>query len=675
MLKRIWLSITSLVNQTSSGIFAHRSTAEIEDTTVQSQRVRLTLLCATVFILAAGVRFLHLEDRFTEIERGSSLLTSIVRPYRQDALQILEDRSFFVSKKREDDGATRLLLHPPGYALLLLSIYGAAEPHDSYRVLRSIQIAADALASVLVLLIAAEVLPLWVAALGAMLVALSPHLAFYSLYLSPESLAVLPILIAVYLITKSRRRPSIWLMTLTGVMIGLSCWLRSNGLFLTIFIAVAGYILFERGKRLRYPMTLIAATLVTISPITIRNWLISGRFVPLSLGAGITLMEGIGDYDKEGRFDMPATDAEVALREVEWFNRPDYERSLWEPDGIERERARLSRASKVVRSNPAWFLGVMVRRAGFMLRYNQANPGGWPFDTSQVAYVLGEPPFGHRVNETDSLQAVELLSNRQLFGDAIKSPGAQILLESNSPSLHLVGDNTTFGNQVISTPIFVDKYSDCILEATFNLIQGDAGIKIISADMRDTLNSVGLAAAAEEQRLLEKYRRKTIAKAGPSTVESDIAHAWTTLEFASGNRDQVRIVVANNGQPGPTLDLEGLTMRKAGDTPGLWTRQPRLLIRALQKNLFLSSVIPPLIGLGAVLLVIARRWTILLVLLVVPSYYLTVQSALHTEYRYILAIHYFLLTIAAVTLSFLFFGLERGLRLAFAKVWSHRRRL
>jgi len=34
----------------------------------------------------------------------------------------------------------------------------------------------------------------------------------------------------------------------------------------------------------------------------------------------------------------------------------------------------------------------------------------------------------------------------------------------------------------------------------------------------------------------------------------------------------------------------------------------------------------------------------------VPVYYLCAQSAFHTEYRYILAIHYFLFTAAAVTL-------------------------
>ena len=673
MLKRIWLSITSLADKASSGIFTHRPNAD-DHSSLPSQRLRLTLLCATVFILAGGVRLLHLKDRFTEIERGSSLLTSIVKPYRQDALQLLEDRTFFASKNPDDGGATRLLLHPPGYALLLLSIYGASEPSDSYRVLRLLQITADALASVMVLLIAAELFPVWVAAIGAMLVALSPHLAFYSLYLSPESLAVLPILVAVYLIIRARYRPRVWMIATAGVMIGLSCWLRSNGLFLTVFIGAAIFLLFEQETRLSYATMLITVTLLTISPITIRNWLLSGRFVPLSLGAGITLMEGIGDYDKDGRFDMPATDAAVALREVEWFNRPDYERSLWEPDGIERERARLSHALKVVRSNPVWFSGVMMRRAGFMLRYNQANPGAWPFYTSQVAYVSGEPPFSHSINEIDNLQVLELPPNRELFEDTIKSPGAQVILESNNQTLHLAGDNTTFGDQAISKPIHVDKDSDFSLAVTFNLIQGDAAIKVISTDMRDTLNSVGLAAAAEELRLLEKYKRK-LAKSDSMTVESDMANPTTTLEFASCGRDQVRIAIANNGHPAPKLDIEGFAIKKAGGTPTVWTRYPRQLIRAVQKNLFLSVRMLPLVGLGIVLLAIRRRWSTLVVLLVVPLYYLTVQSALHTEYRYILAIHYFLLTTAAVTVSCIFNGLGCGLRLVFAGIWRHRRRL
>jgi hypothetical protein len=48
------------------------------------------------------------------------------------------------------------------------------------------------------------------------------------------------------------------------------------------------------------------------------------------------------------------------------------------------------------------------------------------------------------------------------------------------------------------------------------------------------------------------------------------------------------------------------------------------------------------------LLALAGRTRALLMLLAVPAYYLLVQSAFHTEYRYILAIHYFLFVMAAV---------------------------
>jgi hypothetical protein len=56
-----------------------------------------------------------------------------------------------------------------------------------------------------------------------------------------------------------------------------------------------------------------------------------------------------------------------------------------------------------------------------------------------------------------------------------------------------------------------------------------------------------------------------------------------------------------------------------------------------------------LIIIGIILLAAARRRRELLILLVVPVYYLLAQSFFHTEYRYILAIHYFLFVFAAVT--------------------------
>lgn len=645
------MAVPSFVSVAVAWLSPRLSAPESRTSSITSQH--FVLICAAVFLLASGVRLLHREDRFTEIDRGTSLLTSLVEPYRQDARQMIEDGSFLFPKKGPDGEEERALLHPPGYAILLLVMYGAEKPDDSYSRLRLLHILSDALASVVVLLIAAELFPISTAVIGALLVALSPHLAYYSQYLSPESLAVLPILIAVYLIVKATKRPRAGLIALAGVMLGLSCWLRSNGLLLSPFLAAAIFLLFQRGKRLGYAALLTATTAVVISPITIRNWILSDRFIPLSLGAGITMMEGIGDYDKEGRFDMPALDADVARREAEWFGEPEYERNLWAPRGIERDRARLARALTVVRSNPSWFFGVMLRRAAFMVRYNQSNAGGWPFDTSQVSYVSGNAPFRHRLADTNDMRVVERASIAEWFGDeAVISPGAGALFAADGQTLHLSGESSAFADQLMSRPIVVDANSDYVLRIEFNLLQGDAAVKVTTIDMRETLNSAGLAAAAHEHRILEKHKRKVRADSEGKTDQSGMPpDASLSLPFASGSRDHVRVVVSNNGSPAPKLDLKRAIILTAGVTPRVWTRYPRLLIRSLQKSLFVTSGMLPLIGAGIILLAAARRWRALLVMLAVPAYYVSVHSAFHTEYRYILAMHYFLLAIAAVTLG------------------------
>jgi len=48
---------------------------------------------------------------------------------------------------------------------------------------------------------------------------------------------------------------------------------------------------------------------------------------------------------------------------------------------------------------------------------------------------------------------------------------------------------------------------------------------------------------------------------------------------------------------------------------------------------------------------LARKWQSLMLVIAVPFYYLAAQSLLHTEYRYVLGIHYFAFIAAAITLS------------------------
>jgi urea transporter len=86
-----------------------------------------------------------------------------------------------------------------------------------------------------------------------------------------------------------------------------------------------------------------------------------------------------------------------------------------------------------------------------------------------------------------------------------------------------------------------------------------------------------------------------------------------------------------------------LEMTSSGDVAPLF----QSMLRGIQK-LFITAIILPFVLVGAGILIYERHFQTLAILLVVPCYYFCTQSALHTEYRYVLVIHYFLFVLAAL---------------------------
>ena len=120
--------------------------------------------------------------------------------------------------------------------------------------------------------------------------------------------------------------------------------------------------------RIRYALSVVAGAVLAVAPLTLRNAYVFGAFIPVSLGAGQTLLEGIADYDAEGRFGIPATDRGIMEQEAARFARPDYAEKLFGPEAVARDRQRVARARAVIAENPLWFASVMARRAASMLR-------------------------------------------------------------------------------------------------------------------------------------------------------------------------------------------------------------------------------------------------------------------------------------------------------------------
>lgn len=577
-------------------------------------RRKLIITCLLIWLVAVGVRILSWQDNRLDAAKVEWVIAS---EYREAGEKLARGEVSAVLRN------LYYMTHPPGYSLVLALIFKTIG--TSQAGVRMVQIVCDGLACVIVLLIAVELLPLFTATIAGLLVALSPQLAYYPSLALPDSLTVLPLLLAVYFLTIACKRPRLWLLAATGVMVGISCLLRANALLLTPFLAVSIALFFRRGVRLRFASALIIGTAVIILPVTIKNLVVWHSFVPLSLGAGQKLLEGVAEYDREGRFGIPKTDLGIVLQEAQVYNRSDYAKGLFSGDGIQRDRARLSRGLSVVSRHPFWYATVMVRRGVSFLRL------------ARVPLVAGQPTFSHALSLSATDQKGQLLSPSLLSGYAQAALTNQSGIRDDGQIL-LIGDDTTDGPLFTSTEIAVKKNCDYLLVVPITLKAGRVQASVLSLKQDEPL-----------------------ANAIIDPVEAVPPDAQPSqnliLPFATGSAETVHLVFKNAGSK-PQLLLGATRMLEGGPTLYGWTRLPRLVLNFSQRA-FVTAIILPLALLGIGLLIRERSWQSLLLLLIVPAYYLIVQSALHTERRYVIAIHYFMLVLVAVTIAFVVRQLTR----------------
>jgi hypothetical protein len=609
-----------------------------------SHRTRFGI-CLLIFLTACGVRFLVWHDTRLEVGKVQTAVTAdyqrVAQLFRQGGVG-----SFLSSSSPLSDLNT--LGHPPGYSILLagtFSVFG-----ESNTAIQFVQIICDALAAVMIFLIVAELLPLSAAVVAGMLAAFSPQFAWNSVLLLPDSLAVLPILLAIYCLVRAVRKPRLLTFLITGALIGLSCWLRANAMFLTFFIALAVLLLRVRSptvregpfhqpalsngrasntlihikseRRWRFALAVVCGTLLIVLPLTIRNAIVFRRFIPLSLGAGQTLLEGIADYDSQGRFGIPNTDVGIMKQEAEQSQRPEYYGTLFNPDGVERERARLSRGFAVIRSHPFWFAGVMARRAGSMLRLERSR------------LVSTQPPVSHSLDAVNRLQPVgarvpsDLLAAGRLSQNAIAFPGPE------DGALVLKGNTEKSGEQLVSGSLTVKRDNDYVFTVPIKIEQGRIRISVI--------NGAG------------KIYASTIAETLEHTAPEEQPQNLAVLPFVSVKDEEIHLTFANEASipANPIVRIGTIKLFELGPARARWTRYPRLIVHGIQ-SLFLTAVILPLAIIGLMLLIWRQRRTVLVVLLVVPVYFFLVQSIVHTEYRYVLAVDYFLFALAGVTVSWM----------------------
>lgn len=360
---------------------------------------RAQIACAAfIFSLSFVTKSLHAVDIAPLMYTSQQPMNGLTRAYDERAISIIEGQGLLIPDNQRPHN-TGLLGFAPGYAIYLSAVY--ALWGRNFFIVQLVQNALNSLTPVLLFFLAGMLVSWRVGVVAGLLAAVSHHLSYFSNFILPDALSALPVLAAACLLAMAWKardekpqggwREYLWY-GLAGVLFGLSAWLRQNTMMLAPFMAMAlGLISMRRWHEIRYGAVMVAACILTIAPITIRNYIIYRQFVPIGINFGIVLWEGIADAGGE-RFGAVKTDDEVGRQEIIWYNNPDY--GWWAaPDGVQRDRDRVRRSLGVIVNNPGWYARAMLWRMEGMLKYTAEAPLVFRGTDTKLADAMRDAPL------------------------------------------------------------------------------------------------------------------------------------------------------------------------------------------------------------------------------------------------------------------------------------------
>jgi len=245
-----------------------------------------------ILIVGAGLRIAYLQEvrRLPDFERPA--VDAAFHDYwaRGIAFDEWEPRENF-----SDPGIrTSPYFRPPGYAYFLAAVYAIFG--DGYIAARLVQVALGLAGVILAFLFARR----WFGRAPAMLLAAGMSgywiFLFFEAELQATTLFVFLLLMFLNVMGIWYTRRSFLPALIAGIVGGLATLVRPN--FLAILVAALVWIVWARpdeGQRRRTILGaagLVLGTWLAIAPVTIRNQVVSGEFVPISANSGINLFIG-----------------------------------------------------------------------------------------------------------------------------------------------------------------------------------------------------------------------------------------------------------------------------------------------------------------------------------------------------------------------------------------------
>ena len=261
-------------------------------------------------------------------------------------------------------------LRPPTYPYFLGAVYAAAGALgvDEIPAARVVQALVGTLTVALVGLLGVRLFGRRVGLVAMAIAAVFPPLVLATTSLLSETLFVPFVLGAVLAVLRARESSHAmrWAV-LAGGLAGLAVLTRSNGAIIVPAL-LAGVWTAPRLPRhsLRLPAVLLAATVLTIVPWTVRNAVVMDELIPVSTQAGYALSGVYNDATRTaasypGAFRPPGEDP--ALRRI-------LDRNL---DEVQLERELRDYARRYALDHPLYVLEVGARNAARMLHLNDLS--------------------------------------------------------------------------------------------------------------------------------------------------------------------------------------------------------------------------------------------------------------------------------------------------------------
>jgi len=327
------------------------------------------LFFSAVFLLAAGVRLLTFNFLRARLNDASWFQYGSYRVFDKQANDLLDGRQrlFWIN----DPSRTDLVQYPPAYPWMVATSYRLSGQRSAYTV-QTLQSILDLVFSFVLIIGVAVTAYGWQTAMAASVpAALSPLLAIVGVSPAADAPTTWFVMSGLWLLLIAIKRVNIWWAFGAGLFLGIACWLRVNPLYLWIFW-VLPLLIFrwtEWRKRIALSAMVVLGTLLVVSPIVIRNYLVFPDFTPTGGTIGANLWEGLGETDLGRRHGFVLGDQQLMERErIQMQLPPDFPiDSMW-PDGLRRERERTHEATEFIKQHPVWYAGVMLRRMWGMLK-------------------------------------------------------------------------------------------------------------------------------------------------------------------------------------------------------------------------------------------------------------------------------------------------------------------